>query len=193
VAPQERLPGRLVGLVGIGQQAVVQHHPANRLPRHVIAQSLQLAVDVAVPPRRISRGHLQHQLADGVGLLGDWATLAPPVGPVVLPGDEPAMPAEQRVRGEECADLLQQLPAELCRGLPQTGSLRVVQTDAFLAQLFTKDFVLDPEIADCVLLLPVHPAGDGQHHESPDRFEHSAADCNRRSTGRKGRRKSWAG
>ena len=56
---------------GIGQQAVVQHDPPDGLPGDLVgAQALELAVDVAVAPRRVLLGHLEHQLADHVGLGG---------------------------------------------------------------------------------------------------------------------------
>ena len=144
VASQERLPCSLVGLVGIGQQTVVQHHPADGLPGHVVAQALQLTMDVAVAPAWVVRRHLKHQLTDGVGLLRHRPTFASPIGPVVLAGDEPAMPAEQRLWGEERAEFCQQLPADLDGGLTETGPLRVVQTDAFLAELLPKNGVFRP-------------------------------------------------
>jgi hypothetical protein len=62
-----------------------------------VAQADQLTLDPAVPPGRILFGQAQHQVAD---LAADRRTAGPVrVGPVPL--DQPAMPGQQRRRGDD--------------------------------------------------------------------------------------------
>jgi hypothetical protein len=62
-----------------------------------MAEPRQLAVDSAVAPAGILRGHPQHQLPDGRP--GRWPTAAAGHGPAAA--DQIPMPAQHRVRGEE--------------------------------------------------------------------------------------------
>ena len=64
VALDEGVPRGLVGLVGVRQQAVVQHDPSDGLPGDLVAQALEFAVDVAVTLRGILPCNFEHELAD---------------------------------------------------------------------------------------------------------------------------------
>ena len=77
------------------------------------------------------------------------------------------MPAENRVGGEQCADLCQPLAAEHLAGHGQAPPLVVAEQDAFLAELFLEHVVLGSQVLDHLLLLLVDPAGQNDEQELP--------------------------
>ena len=86
---------------------------------------------------------------------------------VPLLGDQQAMPTQDRVGREQCADLLQPLPTENLALDRQSTPLVVAEQDAFLAQLFFEHLVLGPQVLDYLLLLPVDPACQNHDQQLP--------------------------
>src|SRR5262249_37557719 len=71
------------------------------------------------------------------------------------------------VRGEACADTLEQLAAEDLGFDGQAAPLVIVEYDTALAELLLEDFVFGAEVVDHVLLLAIHPAGKDGEQEMP--------------------------
>ena len=122
--------------------------------------------------------HLEHELADRVGLLGRRPALA---AAVVLAGDKPPLPSQDRLGREERPDLTQQVLAQLRGRRRQTDFLRLIEDEALGAQLLAEDVVLEAQVLDHLLLLAIHPARDGHEEESPWVEGHGEEDSGGRS------------
>jgi hypothetical protein len=132
----------------------------------LVAQLPQLAIHPAIAPAGVLLGHPQHQVADHP-LLGGGGAGLPAAVAVVLPGDQPAVPLQQRVGAEERADLPQEGDGNALGSRGQPAFLGVVEDEALVAQLLPEYPVLFPEVADRVLPLPVSTTVDGHHEERP--------------------------
>ena len=77
------------------------------------------------------------------------------------------MPAEDRVRREEAADLLQDLPAQDFALHRQAASLVIVEDDPLLAQLLLEHVDFRPLEVDDLLLLLVDPAREDHQQKLP--------------------------
>ena len=85
---------------------------------------------------------------------------------VVLPGNQPPVPAENRVRRDDAGDLRQNPPAEFPASHRESTALGVGQAKWTWAKLLPEDPILIPEIIDHVFLVAVHPAGGREYEEA---------------------------
>jgi hypothetical protein len=107
---QERLPGRVRAPLRCGLDAILFEDRFDRVARHVVAETLQPAADACVAPGRILGCHAYHKRGDV--RLGARATGASRLGSVVLLGDEPPIPTEDRVGCHDSRDVRETAPAE---------------------------------------------------------------------------------
>ena len=91
---------------------------------------------------------------------------------VVLPGNQPPVPAENRVRRDDAGDLCQNPPAEFLASHRESTALGVGQAKWTWAKLLPEDPILLPEIIDHVFLVAVHPAS-GREYEEAQSVGHS--------------------
>ena len=91
---------------------------------------------------------------------------------VVLPGDQPPVPAENCVGCDDAGDLRQHPPAEFLASHRESTALGVGQAKWTWATLLPKDPSLLPEIIDHVFLVAVHPAS-GREYEEAQSVGHS--------------------
>ena len=91
---------------------------------------------------------------------------------VVLPGDQPPVPAENRVGCDDAGDLRQNPPAEFLASHRESTALGVGQAKWTWATLLPEDPILLPEIIDHVFLVAVHPAR-GREYEEAQSVGHS--------------------
>ena len=91
---------------------------------------------------------------------------------VVLPGNQPPVPAENRVRRDDAGDLHQNPPAEFLASHRESTALGVGQAKWTWAKLLPEDPILLPEIIDHVFLVAVHPAS-GREYEEAQSVGHS--------------------
>jgi len=121
-----------------------------------MAQVLQRALDAGVTPRAIFGGHSQDQIAefDRRG----WPPRRTPAAGIVLLGDQPLMPIQERARGDDGGDLVEAIQADLPRLGGEPAALIIVESGSF-AQLLLQHSDLLLEVFDDVLLLAVHPTG----------------------------------
>ena len=91
---------------------------------------------------------------------------------VVLPGNQPPVPAENRVRCDDAGDLRQNPPAEFLASHRESTALGVGQAKWTWATLLPEDPILLPEIIDHVFLVVVHPAS-GREYEEAQSVGHS--------------------
>jgi hypothetical protein len=77
------------------------------------------------------------------------------------------MPAEERVRREQGADLLQNLTPQDFRLHGQSSALVIVEQNASFSQLLFEHRDLRPLKLDDLLLLLIDPAGQGRQEKLP--------------------------
>jgi hypothetical protein len=92
----------------------------------------------------------------------------PAIAIVPVPGDQLAMPPENRIRSHHGGQLLDQhLPPEDLAFYSQAPPLVVVEQDLFLSKLLSEDPILRQEILDDILLSAIDPAGQDQEKQLP--------------------------
>ena len=120
-------------------------------------------------PRTLTRHRTRrqkHQLDD---LRRDRGTSSrfPAIAIVPVPGDQLAMPPENRIRSHDGGQLLEYLPPEDLAFDSQAPALVVVEQDSFLSELLSEDSILRQEVLDGVLLSAVDPACKDQEQQMP--------------------------
>ena len=121
-----------------------------------MAQVLQRPLDARVAPPRILRGHPQNE---GRDLPHDPRPAWPPRREGPLPGDQAAVPSEDRVGRHDGRDLPQDPSAESASPRREAPALVIGQPEAAPLQLLLQDAVLLYQVLDNVLLVTMtHPA-----------------------------------
>ena len=120
-----------------------------------------------VAPAGIVAGELDHQ---GRSLWRLWRSTRPtPCAAVVLLGQQPSVPAQDRVRRDDAGELLQQLASEELPLGREAAALFIGEADASTAELpvelLAQDAILLDQIRDDVLLSAIHEPGEGQEKE----------------------------
>ena len=138
-----------------------------------MSELFQFALNAAVAPAVVFTSHADNQVADG---LSQARPAHPPghVGP--LPGDQTAVPAHQRIGGDERGDRVERPSPEALGLRRQATTLIVSQPELPATKLLFEDPVLLDQVADHVLLVPVHPARNRQQEqlERESRGRHAA-------------------
>jgi hypothetical protein len=75
------------------------------------------------------------------------------------------MPAENRVRRDQCGDLSQESPAESCTATSQASPIRLGESEAPWAELRLENPVFLTQKVDHVRLLALKPAQKNCHHQ----------------------------
>jgi len=84
-----------------------------------------------------------------------------------VPGNEFAMPAEDRIRSHDGGQLLEHLAPEDLAFDGQAPALVVVKEDSLLPELLSEDPILRYEVLNSVLLSTIDPACQDQEQELP--------------------------
>src|SRR3954471_6373939 len=82
------------------------------------------------------------------------------------------MPGQQSLRCHNRGHLSQKLPSESFCFRSETATLVIQQTKSPATKLFPENPVLLAQVVDCLLLLVIHPASNGNEHE-PERIENA--------------------
>ena len=149
---------------------MVVQNPLDRVPGDVVAEIRERATDARVPPRWILDRHPHHEVGRLAWRYRPASTSAGAA--VVLPGNQPPVPAENRVRRDDAGDLRQNPPAEFLASHRESTALGVGQAKWTWAKLLPEDPILLPEIIDHVFLVAVHPAS-GREYEEAQSVGHS--------------------
>ena len=120
----------------------------------------------AASPRGALLGDAKHQLNDLWRHRRPSGAL-PAVAIVPVPGNEFAMPAEDRIRSHDGGQLLEHLAPEDLAFDGQAPALVVVKEDSLLPELLPEDPILRYEVLDSVLLSAIDPAYRDQEQELP--------------------------
>ncbi len=111
----------------------------------------EFALDVAVAPRRVVSGHANDQGSDR---LHDPRSADTGVGLGPLGGDQPAVPAHDRVRCHGGGDSREHLASEGLAPRRESAALVVSQSEALSVELFLEHTILLEEILDDLCLVP---------------------------------------
>ena len=152
--------------VGVPQRrrwdAVALEDPPDRRGADAVAELEQLALDPHVPPARVLPRHPHHQ--GGEDVVDRWPSGPVRVGP--SSADEAAMPAQDRVRGDQAM-------ATQCSGQPpdergEHGPVRPVQAWSWVGAAQDGDLVAQHEELDVL--------GGGRAAQQQDQPEHLPED-----------------
>ena len=160
---EERLPRRLRAALRCGLDAVVLEDRFDRVPGDVVAEVLQPAADARVAPGRILVRHADDERGDV--RLGARATGASRLRTVVLLGDEPPVPPQDRVGCHDAGDGREATTAEDVAFHGEAASLVVGQAQPSGTVRGAEDPVLLEQVVNDRLLLSIDPAGEQQEEE----------------------------
>jgi hypothetical protein len=122
----------------------------------------------APDPIAVLGRHADPQLLELVG--GALTARATLLAAIIFPGQELAVPRQERLRRDEGGQFAEHPATEFLGPHRQTPALVVVQAQPTTAELFPKNSVLLREVVDDVLALSVRPAREENQQESkPDR------------------------
>ena len=160
---QERLPRRALTPLGGRVDPVVLQDPLHRVPGDLVTEVGQRTLDPRVAPLRILARHPHHEVSD----LSERHRAASPSSrtAVVLLGDQPPVPAEDRVRGDDTGHLHQCAPAKLLAAHRESTALGVCEPKRSGTKLLAEDAILLSEIVDQIFLVAIHPASNGEYEE----------------------------
>src|SRR5262245_7709810 len=152
-ADSARGPGRSRGSAGSAS-------PCSGRPRD---RGWPAHLDACVAPLRILACHPHHEVRD---LAGRHRAASPSSRTAaVLLGDQPLVPAEDRVRGDDTSHLHQCAPAKLLAAYRESTALGVCEPTRSGTQLLAEDAILLSEIVDQIFLVAMHPASNGEYEE----------------------------
>ena len=123
-------------------------------------------LDPGVAPGWVFVGHGGDEAGDiGLGVWPAW----PAIGrPVVFPGDEVAIPAEQGVRGDDPGDLFQATSSQSLSLEGESTSLVVREPEPSAWDVLTQDPILLLEILNLSLLMSIDPPRREEDNEAQE-------------------------
>ena len=163
---EKGLPGRLSPPIRRRLDAVGLEDVGDRRVRYAVPQIRQRPLNPVIAPGRTLLGDPQHQLNDLRRNRGTSSGF-PAIAVVPVPGNEFAMPAENRIRSHDGGQLLKHLPPEDLAFDGQPPPLVVVEQDSVLPELLSENPILRQEVLDGVLLSAIDPAGQDQEQQLP--------------------------
>jgi hypothetical protein len=128
-----------------------------------VTEVSQRTLDPRVAPLRILARHPHREVSD---LAARHRAPSPSSRTsVVLLGDQPPVPAENRVRSDDTGHLHQCAPAKSLATHRESTALGVCEPKWSGTTLLAEDAILLSEIVDQIFLAAIHPASNGEHEE----------------------------
>src|SRR6516165_3983875 len=121
-------------------QALLPQNVGDRAPSDFVAQIGQRSLNSPVAPIAVLRGHADYQPLNLVW--GAWSAEASPLAALIFPGDQPAVPGQQRCRCHNRGQIMEHPPAQFLGPDGQAAALVVVKAQPLASQSFTQDPVL---------------------------------------------------
>src|SRR2546427_11627414 len=126
--------------------------------RDAVVEILQRPLDATVAPRGILGRHPHDERRD---LLHEPGTALPPTLPRPLLGDQPPVPAQDRVRCHDGRHLPKDSATESLALRRQAPALVITQSDTTPPQLLPEGAVLLHQVVDHLLLVTIDPSSQG--------------------------------
>jgi hypothetical protein len=105
---EEHRPGRAPSSLGSRLHALALEDIGNGAAPDLMSQVIESALNTGVTPSGILQGHAHNEVTDDPHRAR--ATGSAPVAEVTLPADQLSVPAQQRIRGDDRAEVEQNLP-----------------------------------------------------------------------------------
>ncbi len=163
MSPQEGLPRHPLLPQRDGVDPVLEKDPLDRVAPDLMTEIAEGAADSRVAPAGVVSRHPKNQPFDLGRCLG--AARLARLAAIVFLGDQPPVPAKQRVRSHKSVDLEEPSAANLPSLGCETTALNVREQQALAAQLPAQYAVLLLQVFDEVLLAAVHPPGEDRDQE----------------------------
>jgi len=141
----------------------VEQDAFDAIASNVVAEVVQRATDSRVTPGLDCRWPCAHKLDDvcrSTRLAAGASCTA-----VVLACDEPSIPSQQSVGGDQSVELSEGFASELSGGTGKPPSLRVGEAQLAISQVLSKHGVLGKEVCGHPLMVSRHPTSEGQQEE----------------------------
>src|SRR6516165_4115071 len=150
---EKLLPGGFPLTLRSRFQPVLLQNAGNRAARHLMAQISERSLDSPVAPIAVLSGHADHQLLDLV--CRAWTARAALLATIVLPGDQPAMPGQERCGCHNRGQIIKHTPAQFLGPDGQASPLVVAKPHSLTSELLPQHAILFLKVVDDVLLLVV--------------------------------------
>ena len=125
---------------------------------NAVAELLELALDAQVAPTGVLAGHANDQLPDHLHDAGAAKSLLVGVG--VVRCDQPSVPPQDRVRGDDGCEAVEDAAAQRLALGREAAALVVRQAESLPAELLLQHAVLFGQVVYDLRLLPVDEAGE---------------------------------
>ena len=142
---------------------MVLQDPLHRVPGDLVTEVGKRTSDPRVTPLRILAGHSHREVSDLSECRGAPST--PSRTAVVLLGDQPSVPAKDRVRRDDAGHLHQLAPAKLLAAHRESPALVVCEPKRSRTKLLAEDAILLSEIVNHIFLVAIHQASNSEHEE----------------------------
>ena len=147
---EKLLPGCLAIAFRCRLQPVLLQNAGNRAARDLMAQISERSLNSPVAPIAVLSGHADQQLLDLV--CRAWTARAALLANIVLPGDQPAMPGQERCRRHHRGQIIKHTSAQFLGPDGRASPLVVVKTQPLGSELVAQDPILFLKIVDDILL-----------------------------------------
>src|SRR6516164_8649431 len=118
--------------------------------RRLMTQIGERSLDSSVAPVPVLRRHADYQAPDlFLHPRTTWPTLP---AAIIFPGDQPAMPSQERCRRHDGRQLMKHTPAQFLSPDRQGSALIVIEMQPLASELFAQHAVLLLKIVDHILL-----------------------------------------
>src|SRR5215471_11651792 len=130
-----------------------------------MAEIGQGALNSTIAPASILLCHSTHQRDD----LGSGSRSSRPTvrASIIFLSDQSSMPGQQGLRSHYSGDFIENPPADFLRLCCQPATLVIVETQSAIADLLSQHPIFFHHVRDDMLLVLVHPSGEGDHEKDP--------------------------
>src|SRR5262245_47892621 len=149
----------------------------NSFKRQQVTEIGKCSLNPAIAPVSILFRHARHQRGNLASR--SWASWIAVGAPIILLRDQLSMPPQQRLGSHDGGDLSEELPADFLRSRCQSSTLVIAETHSAVVDLFAQTPISLDQVMDEMLLMLVHPTGQGYDEERKWVQEH--AHCRRLS------------
>ena len=160
---QEFLPSGFATPLRRRFESVPSENIGNCAPCCCMTEICQCALNSAISPLIVLLRHLNNQPFDrGNYRRSTRTSLSAAIG---FLSDQSSVPAQQRLRLNDCGNVSQKLPSDSFRLCGQSAALVIAEPQTPNAELLTKNTLFFAEIFDHLQLAQIHPSGNGDQQK----------------------------
>ncbi len=163
VSLKEGIPGRPSTPFGSRFEAMVLQDPLHGIAGDLVPEVDERSADSGVAPLRILCSHPHYKIH--YILWRHRSTSTSPSTAIVLLGDQPSVPTQNRVGRDNAGYLCQRPPSESLAAHCESAALGIAQSKRSAAKLLAEDPILFSQVVDLISLVAVQPPGQRKNQE----------------------------